>query len=85
MFFQVGWRGLYLPSLGHRTDLTPLAHYVQWNPSIVATMLSLIEGVALSQGLKECIWDSVAYNYIEGCPHIRGGLYEGFHCTYTYM
>ena len=19
---------------------------------------------------------------IEGCPHVRGGLYEGFHCTY---
>ena len=19
---------------------------------------------------------------IEGCPHVRGGLYEGLHCTY---
>ena len=19
--------------------------------------------------------------FIEGCPHVRGGLYEGFHCT----
>ena len=19
--------------------------------------------------------------FIEGCPHVRGGLYKGFHCT----
>ena len=20
--------------------------------------------------------------FVEGCPHISGGLYEGFHCSY---
>ena len=23
--------------------------------------------------------------FIEGWPHLRGGLYEGFHCTHTKM
>ena len=38
-------------------------------------------GVALSLGLvciKECIWDSSEVAFIEGYPHVRGGLYEAF-------
>ena len=28
--------------------------------------------------LNECIWDSAKYvAFVEGCPHVRGGLYEG--------
>ena len=29
------------------------------------------------------IWDLYSeVAFIEGWPHLRGGLYEGFHCTY---
>ena len=28
--------------------------------------------------LIECIWDSAKVAFIEGCPHVRGDLYEGF-------
>ena len=45
--------------------------------------MNLIEGWPYLRGwfaLKECIWDSAKWPFIEGCPHVRGGLYEGFHC-----
>ena len=46
--------------------------------------LSFIEGVALSQGLictKRVHLGLSKVAFIEGCPHVRGGLYERFHCT----
>ena len=53
---------------------------IQWNPSIMATIPW--GRVALSQGLICTIGDSASkVAFIEGCPHIRGGLYEGFHCS----
>ena len=46
--------------------------------TIVATILSrggLISGFDMYYlGLSKVA-------LIEGCPHVRGGLYEGFHCT----
>ena len=42
--------------------------------------------MVLSQGLICTIWDSliskVAFIYREGCPYVRGDLYERFHCTF---
>ena len=47
--------------------------------------MELYRGVALSQGLICIKWvylglSKVAFSFIEGCPLIRDGLYEGFHC-----
>ena len=56
-------------------------HVIQWNPSIAATIsLVLYRGVALSQGLictKTVYLGPSEVAFIEGCPHIRSGLYEG--------
>ena len=43
--------------------------------------------MALSQGVictkrVDLGLSEVAFIEIEGCPHIRVGLYEGFHCIY---
>ena len=57
---------------------------LQWNPSTVATIgernFVLYRGVALSQRLiytKRAHLGLCEVACIEGCPHIRGGLYRG--------
>ena len=37
--------------------------------------------MALSQGLLRVYLGLSEVAFIEGCPHVRGGLYEGLHCT----
>ena len=51
--------------------------YLQWNPSIVATIggtkFYLYRRVALSRGVKSAFGTQQS-GLVEGCPHVRGGL-----------
>ena len=53
---------------------------LHWNPSIVATIRErncvLYRGVALFQGSICTKRVFLGLAFIEGCPHVRGGLYE---------
>ena len=63
-------------NFGSTVELLYSGHH--WGQNFV-----LYRGVALSQGL---ICTTRVYlglsevAFIERCPHVRGGLYEGFHC-----
>ena len=55
-------------------------------PSIVAMHLwgmkfSPYRGVGLIYYTKRVLLGLSEVAFIEGCPHVRGGLYEGFHCS----
>ena len=45
-------------------------------------ILSFIEGCMALSGLICTERVHLGLSEVEGCPHVRGGPYEGFHCTY---
>ena len=58
----------------HVTDICQSSACVLLAHTLVALSQGLICAISVHLGLSEVV-------FIEGCPHVRGGLYEGFHCS----